>query len=504
MILHRQLQAHLARSGLSWEDVPTAAAWQLLLGMLSDSFREAEKEQFRLERALDIHVREIQAVYADLAWERDNVNSLLSVLEHGLAILDPEGQMLVLNARGEQLLGATEKELQGPGLARRLGRALVPGKARTPEFELMVEPVWRDGQVSSLFVVFAPPRTGETAAPVVETGPEFVVRETLETGLPAGALLLLYRDVPRRLRGPLPRLQALVAALQTGIVDFTLEMRLVERTGQRLVLRFDLSAEGEFPARGAWEAAGLAGGGETVGGRTTRWATLACAEVAEEALPLTGVRLGLVGEATLERAVVEEELTRAGAWVRTGTAPASSLVPVDLVLRHGGEGPGLRLVPQRWRAAGLRALVEQVVSRLQAAPAAEKTLEEKAPARPLQVLVAEDEMVSRMVAEEFVESQGYQCLVAEDGLQAWELYQQNRPEVVITDLLMPGMSGLDLCRQIRAQGGLQPFIMVLSAAGETELVESALAAGADDFLPKPLDYEQLGERLRSLPVRVNP
>lgn len=503
MILHRRLQAHLTRAGLSWEDVPTAAAWQLLLGMVSDSFRDAEKEQFRLERALDVHVREIQAVYADLAWERDNVNSLLSVLDQGLAILDPDGQMLVLNARGEQLLGASEKDLQGAGLARRLGRPLVPGKARTAEFELLVEPVWRDGQVSSLFVVFGPPRlAAREAPPSVEAGPEFFIRESLELGLPPSTLLLIYRDVPRQLRGPLPRLQALVAALQTGLTDFTLEVRVLERAGSRLVLRLDLSVPREVPAQGPWVAAGLAGGGETVAGLTTRWATLAFEAVPDDHPPLAGVRLGLVGEATLERAVVEEELHRAGAWVRAGTAPPAGLLPPDLLLWHGPSGgPGLQLAPQRWRAASLRELVDRVLGGLRPA---EKTLEEKPPAAPLRVLVAEDELVSRMVAEEFVESQGYQCLVAEDGAEAWALYQQHGADVVITDLLMPGMSGLDLCRQVRAGPGPQPFIIVLSAAGETELVESALEAGADDFLAKPLDYEQLGERLRALPARVSP
>jgi type IV pilus assembly protein PilB len=115
----------------------------------------------------------------------------------------------------------------------------------------------------------------------------------------------------------------------------------------------------------------------------------------------------------------------------------------------------------------------------------------------LKVLIAEDDNVSRTVLKKTVEKLGHECLAAEDGLKAWEAYQ-NTPEVdvIISDWMMPNMDGLELCRRVR---GLDrddyTFFIYLTALGGKEHLLEGMQAGADEYLTKPLDGEQLRTKL---------
>jgi two-component system cell cycle response regulator len=115
----------------------------------------------------------------------------------------------------------------------------------------------------------------------------------------------------------------------------------------------------------------------------------------------------------------------------------------------------------------------------------------------LRVLIAEDDAVSRTILKKAVEKFGHECLAAEDGEEAWELYR-NTPEVdvVISDWMMPGPDGLELCRRVRAiNNGWYTFFVFLTALGDKEHLLEGMQAGADDYLAKPLDREQLQVRL---------
>ena len=83
-----------------------------------------------------------------------------------------------------------------------------------------------------------------------------------------------------------------------------------------------------------------------------------------------------------------------------------------------------------------------------------------------------------------------------DGAQAWDAFRSRRPDVVISDWMMPGLTGLQLCRNIRdyALGRYTYFIMVTSQGGHEEILEG-MSAGADDYLLKPLDSDDLQARL---------
>jgi DNA-binding response OmpR family regulator len=71
--------------------------------------------------------------------------------------------------------------------------------------------------------------------------------------------------------------------------------------------------------------------------------------------------------------------------------------------------------------------------------------------RLMNVLIAEDDAMTRLVLQRAVEHQSHACLVAQDGLEAWQLFQAHTVDVVISDWLMPLMDGLELCRRVRKQ-----------------------------------------------------
>jgi len=114
----------------------------------------------------------------------------------------------------------------------------------------------------------------------------------------------------------------------------------------------------------------------------------------------------------------------------------------------------------------------------------------------MRVLIADDDLGSRLVATAAVQAQGHECRTAPDGEEAWRLMSQFRPDVLVTDRNMPGLDGLDLCRRIRAsdQDGYT-YIVLLTALDDPDEVIAGMEAGADDYLTKPLDPFALHTRL---------
>jgi DNA-binding response OmpR family regulator len=128
----------------------------------------------------------------------------------------------------------------------------------------------------------------------------------------------------------------------------------------------------------------------------------------------------------------------------------------------------------------------------------------------MRILVAEDDAVSRRVLEAVLERMGHDCDVTADGDQAWaRLCDGGLPDVLITDWMMPGLAGPDLCRKVRELHGESIYVVMLTALSGEAHVRAAMDAGADDFLTKPLDRNQLAmrlavaERLHALRARVS-
>ena len=111
------------------------------------------------------------------------------------------------------------------------------------------------------------------------------------------------------------------------------------------------------------------------------------------------------------------------------------------------------------------------------------------------VLVVDDEPQITRVLRTVLTSQGYQVRVAAEGESALSNFSEWRPELVITDLYMPRMDGIELCRRIRAVSAVP--IIVLSVKGEERTKVEALDSGADDYVTKPFGIDELLARVRA-------
>jgi two-component system KDP operon response regulator KdpE len=111
------------------------------------------------------------------------------------------------------------------------------------------------------------------------------------------------------------------------------------------------------------------------------------------------------------------------------------------------------------------------------------------------ILVVDDESQITRVLRTSLSSHGYDIRVANDGETALEIMKDWSPDLVITDLAMPNMDGLELCRRLRAKSQIP--IIVLSVRGEERMKVQALDAGADDYITKPFGMEELLARLRA-------
>lgn len=101
-----------------------------------------------------------------------------------------------------------------------------------------------------------------------------------------------------------------------------------------------------------------------------------------------------------------------------------------------------------------------------------------------------------MITKAAVEQSGHECIVAVDGDSAWQLFKEHSPEAVVTDLMMPGLNGLDLCRAIRAaEEDRYTYVILVTSHGSREDVLAGMEAGADDYVTKPLDPFNLHIRL---------
>jgi two-component system chemotaxis response regulator CheY len=106
----------------------------------------------------------------------------------------------------------------------------------------------------------------------------------------------------------------------------------------------------------------------------------------------------------------------------------------------------------------------------------------------MRVLVVDDDLGSRLVAQAAVQALGHECVLASDGQEAWQLYLQWQPEVLLTDRTMPGMDGTQLCRAVRdVENGSYTYAILLSGRDEQADVLSGMESGADTYLTKPLD-----------------
>lgn len=112
------------------------------------------------------------------------------------------------------------------------------------------------------------------------------------------------------------------------------------------------------------------------------------------------------------------------------------------------------------------------------------------------ILVAEDDSDLRLLVSLKLESSGHQVVSVEDGTTAAENCRSMRPDLVILDLMMPGMSGLEVCRFIKSDPELSSTpVILLTARAQAADVEAGKAAGVDEYLTKPFSPRELAGRV---------
>lgn len=115
------------------------------------------------------------------------------------------------------------------------------------------------------------------------------------------------------------------------------------------------------------------------------------------------------------------------------------------------------------------------------------------------VLIADDEPNIVVSLEFMMKREGYEVLIARDGLQALEVIRRERPRLVLLDGMMPGMSGFEVCETVRADDSLRDtLIMMLTAKGRETDVVRGVGAGADAYVIKPFSTRDLVQKVRDM------
>ena len=114
------------------------------------------------------------------------------------------------------------------------------------------------------------------------------------------------------------------------------------------------------------------------------------------------------------------------------------------------------------------------------------------------IILVEDEINIASFIERGLRELGHEVSVVYDGNAGWELLQNESFDLLILDIIMPGMNGLELCRMYRQRFGYHSPVVMLTALGTTDDIVKGLDAGADDYLVKPFSFQELEARIKAL------
>ena len=115
------------------------------------------------------------------------------------------------------------------------------------------------------------------------------------------------------------------------------------------------------------------------------------------------------------------------------------------------------------------------------------------------ILVVDDEIGALKLIGIMLERGGFEVVEARDARAALEVLEGIAPDLIILDVMMPGMNGIDLCKVIRQRDATQKTpVLILSARGDAESIIQGIEAGANDYLPKPILHHDLVSKVRSM------
>ncbi|MCU0549159.1 MAG: response regulator transcription factor [Leptolyngbya sp. Prado105] len=117
----------------------------------------------------------------------------------------------------------------------------------------------------------------------------------------------------------------------------------------------------------------------------------------------------------------------------------------------------------------------------------------------MEILIVEDEAEIAQLIQLYLEKEGFSCRTCRDGLSALQIFQEQKPDLMILDLMIPGLDGLEVCARVRQKPGAKdPYILMLTAKGEEIDRIIGLSTGADDYMVKPFSPKELVARVRAL------
>ena len=115
----------------------------------------------------------------------------------------------------------------------------------------------------------------------------------------------------------------------------------------------------------------------------------------------------------------------------------------------------------------------------------------------MKILIAEDDSLILKTMEMCLKKDGYEIICSKDGLDAMEKINRHRPDIIISDIMLPYFSGLEIVGKVK-QGAQSVPIIVLSAMGQQGVVEEAMKLGADQYMSKPFNMKILSSHIRRL------
>jgi PleD family two-component response regulator len=200
----------------------------------------------------------------------------------------------------------------------------------------------------------------------------------------------------------------------------------------------------------------------------------------------------------VDRVAVAEVFTPTDA-MRVAIAKGITAVELKQQMKESGHR-SMRDAAMRLVDEGVTSLDE--VNRVLVEDEGEKTATPAAAAGKKRVLVADDDRMIRMLVKMLLQRDGYEVLEAQNGHEAIDTALTNRPDLLITDLIMPEVDGYETLAALRSEAScaLMPVI-VLTAESGPEVQQTVLDLGAEDYLVKPFDSEVLLQRVRSVFVR---
>ena len=113
------------------------------------------------------------------------------------------------------------------------------------------------------------------------------------------------------------------------------------------------------------------------------------------------------------------------------------------------------------------------------------------------VLVVDDELEIRDLLSRFLTEEGYEVILASNGKEAIELAERENPQVILLDIMMPGIDGIETCKRLKAEEKTR-FIPVIMATAFWDTYAEAIEAGAEDFVTKPFNLAEISFRVQSI------